>query len=338
MSTQTAPDTSAVLQAEADQFRNEFRKVREEVGKVIVGQQRVVEATLVALFCGGNVLLEGVPGLGKTELVKAMSRVLDLEFRRIQFTPDLMPADIIGTNIMNADEGGRYRFEFRKGPIFTQLLLADEINRASPKTQSALLETMQEGSVTTGGTVYHLVQPFFVLATQNPIEQEGTFPLPEAQLDRFLFKVEVAFLSRADLNEVVNRTILHRPLEVEKVLNSERIMHLRTILDKVVVADPLRDYAVRLVLATHPDSEFSTPEVQQYVRWGASPRAAQALIRAARVRALSEGRAHVAFEDIRHFANEVLQHRVLLNYDGLAENIRTANLIAGCLKQLKEEA
>jgi MoxR-like ATPase len=337
MSTQTLPDTSAVLQAEADQFRNEFRKVREEVGKVIVGQQRVVEATLVALFCGGNVLLEGVPGLGKTELVKAMSRVLELEFRRIQFTPDLMPADIIGTNIMNADEGGRYRFEFRQGPIFTQLLLADEINRASPKTQSALLETMQEGSVTTGGTVYHLVQPFFVLATQNPIEQEGTFPLPEAQLDRFLFKVEVAFLSRADLNEVVNRTILRRPVESEKVLNAERIMHLRTILDKVVVADPLRDYAVRLVLATHPDSEFSTPEVKQYVRWGASPRAAQSLIRAARVRALSDGRAHVAFEDIRHFANEVLQHRILLNYDGLAENIRTPDLVAGCLKSLKEE-
>ena len=184
---QTLEAPAPILQAEADQFRQAFNTVREEVGRVIVGQARVVEATLTALFCGGNVLLEGVPGLGKTELVKALSRVLELEFRRIQFTPDLMPADIVGTNIMTSDEQGRYHFEFRRGPIFTQLLLADEINRASPKTQSALLETMQEGSVTTGGTVYHLTQPFFVLATQNPIEQEGTYPLPEAQLDRFIF-------------------------------------------------------------------------------------------------------------------------------------------------------
>ena len=196
MSTIPMTFDAEMLQSEASQFKEEFAAVREAVGRVIVGQSRVVEAALTAIFCGGNVLLEGVPGLGKTELVKALSRVLELEFRRIQFTPDLMPADIVGTNIMTSDEAGRYRFEFRKGPIFTQLLLADEINRASPKTQSALLETMQEGSVTTGGTIHHLVQPFFVLATQNPIEQEGTYPLPEAQLDRFMFKVEVPFLSR----------------------------------------------------------------------------------------------------------------------------------------------
>jgi MoxR-like ATPase len=326
-----------MLQAEADQFKQEFANAREAVGKVIVGQARVVEAALTAIFCGGNVLLEGVPGLGKTELVKALSRVLDLEFRRIQFTPDLMPADIIGTNIMTSDETGRYRFEFRRGPIFTQLLLADEINRASPKTQSALLETMQEGSVTTGGTVYHLVQPFFVLATQNPIEQEGTYPLPEAQLDRFMFKVEVPFLSRAEMNEVVSRTILKKGAELQKILTGPRILELRSVLDKVVVADPLRDFAVRLVLATHPTSEFATETVKRYVRWGASPRAAQALIRAARVRALSEGRAHVAFEDLRHYSEEVLQHRVLLNYDGQAENIRIADLVKECLTQLKEE-
>ncbi|HTI51157.1 MAG TPA: MoxR family ATPase [Planctomycetaceae bacterium] len=327
----------AMLQAEADQFKQEFANAREAVGKVIVGQAPVVEAALTAIFCGGNVLLEGVPGLGKTELVKALSRVLDLEFRRIQFTPDLMPADIIGTNIMTSDETGRYRFEFRRGPIFTQLLLADEINRASPKTQSALLETMQEGSVTTGGTVFHLVQPFFVLATQNPIEQEGTYPLPEAQLDRFMFKVEVPFLSRAEMNEVVSRTILKKAVELQKILSGPRILELRGVLDKVVVADPLRDFAVRLVLSTHPTSEFATETVKRYVRWGASPRAAQALIRAARVRALSEGRAHVAYEDIRHYSEEVLQHRVLLNYDGQAENIRVPDLVKECLKQLQEE-
>ncbi|MBS0264868.1 MAG: MoxR family ATPase [Planctomycetes bacterium] len=326
-----------LLQAEAEHFKKEFATVREAVGRVIVGQSRVVEAALTAIFCGGNVLLEGVPGLGKTELVKALSRVLDLEFRRIQFTPDLMPADIVGTNIMSSDEMGRYRFEFRKGPIFTQLLLADEINRASPKTQSALLETMQEGSVTTGGTIYHLEQPFFVLATQNPIEQEGTYPLPEAQLDRFMFKVEVPFLSRAEMNEVVSRTILKKGAELDKIIDGARIMELRSVLEKVVVADPIRDFAVRLVLSTHPTSEFATERVKQYVRWGASPRAAQALIRAARVRALADGRAHVAYEDIRHYANEVLQHRILLNYDGQAENMRGPDLIQECLRSLNED-
>jgi MoxR-like ATPase len=327
-----------LLQSEADQFKQEFAAVRDAVGKVIVGQAQVVEAALTAIFSGGNVLLEGVPGLGKTELVKALSRVLELDFRRIQFTPDLMPADIVGTNIMTSDDAGHYRFEFRKGPIFTQLLLADEINRASPKTQSALLETMQEGSVTTGGTIYRLTQPFFVLATQNPIEQEGTYPLPEAQLDRFMFKVEVPFLSRAEMNEVVSRTILKKAVDLEKILNGPRIMELRGVLDKVVVADPLRDFAVRLVLSTHPTSEFATEQIKKFVRWGASPRAAQALIRAARVRALAEGRAHVAFEDIRHFAEEVLQHRVLLNYDGQAENVRVPDLVRECLKSLNEDA
>ncbi|MFM8579989.1 MAG: AAA family ATPase, partial [Planctomycetaceae bacterium] len=252
--------------------------------------------------------------------------------------PDLMPADIVGTNIMTSDDSGKYQFEFRKGPIFTQLLLADEINRASPKTQSALLETMQEGTVTTGGASYQLTQPFFVLATQNPIEQEGTYPLPEAQLDRFMFKVEVPFLTRAELNEVVSRTILKRQVELPKQLTGPRIMQLRQVLEKVVVNDQARDYACRLVLATHPQTEFAPERVRQFVRWGASPRAAQALIRAGRVRALSEGRAHVAFEDLRHFAPEVLQHRMLLNYDGQAENLRVAELVSEILANLRESA
>lgn len=329
--------TPAELQAEADQFRVEFQAVRAAVGKVIVGQQRVVEATLTALLCGGNVLLEGVPGLGKTELVKALSQVLRLDFRRIQFTPDLMPADVIGTNIMTTDDAGKYRFEFRQGPIFTQLLLADEINRATPKTQSALLETMQEGTVTASGTTYTLDPPFFVLATQNPIEQEGTFPLPEAQLDRFMFKVVVPFLSREELNEVVSRTILKQRVETSTVIDGPRILHLRRILDRVVVSDPMRDYACRMVLATHPDSLFATDRVRKYLRWGASPRAAQALIRSARVRALSQGRAHVSFDDIRHFAQEVLQHRALLNYDGQAENISIRDVIEECVMKLPVE-
>jgi MoxR-like ATPase len=335
MSQQMNPEE---LQKEADQFRQEFQTVREAVGKVIVGQHRVVEATLTALLCGGNVLLEGVPGLGKTELVKALSQVLKLDFKRIQFTPDLMPADVIGTNIMTTDEAGKYRFEFRQGPIFTQLLLADEINRATPKTQSALLETMQEGTVTTGGNTYYLDPPFFVLATQNPIEQEGTFPLPEAQLDRFMFKVVVPFLSRDELNEVVTRTILKRKIDVSTIIDGPRILHLRTVLDRVVVSDPMRDYACRLVLATHPDSAFASERVKKYLRWGASPRAAQALIRAGRVRALSQGRAHVSFDDLRFFAQEVLQHRVLLNYDGQAENISVKDLIAECVDKLPTDA
>jgi len=328
---------TADLQAEANQFRDEFEKVREAVGRVIVGQHHVVEATLTALLCGGNVLLEGVPGLGKTELVKAISGVLKLHFRRIQFTPDLMPADVIGTNMMTTDESGKYRFEFRQGPVFTQLLLADEINRATPKTQSALLETMQEGTVTTGGITYRLEQPFFVLATQNPIEQEGTFPLPEAQLDRFMFKVVVPFLSREELNEVVTRTILKKHYEATPVLDGPRILHLRTVLDRVVVSDPMRDYACRLVLATHPETASATERVKKFLRWGASPRAAQALIRAARVKALSQGRAHVSFQDIRWFAPEVLQHRALLNYDGQAENVSVRDVIEECIQKLPTE-
>lgn len=328
----------AQLEAEAARFREDFQKLRETVATVIVGQRRVVEGVLTAIVAGGNVLLEGVPGLGKTELVKTLARALALDFRRIQFTPDLMPADIVGTNVMTAGPDGRYNFEFRKGPIFTQLLLADEINRATPKTQSALLETMQEGTVTAAGGTHVLTQPFFVLATQNPLEQEGTYPLPEAQLDRFMFKLNVPFLDRAELNEMVRRTTLAHAVEVPKVMDGARILELRGILEKVVVADPIRDFAVRLVLATHPQAAESGENVRRFVKWGASPRAVQALIRAARVRALAEGRAHVAFEDVRHFAPEVLGHRVLLNYDGLAENLSVPALVDELAKAAREEA
>jgi MoxR-like ATPase len=324
------------LQAEAERFRNDFNRIRDEVAKVIVGQERVVEGTVTALIAGGNVLLEGVPGLGKTELVKTLARVSDLDFKRIQFTPDLMPADIIGTNIMTAEGDGTYRFEFRRGPIFTQLLLADEINRATPKTQSALLETMQEGSVTAAGKTFTMTPPFFVMATQNPIEQEGTYPLPEAQLDRFMLKIDVPYLSREELNQVVERTILKRPAEVQQVLDADAILALREILDKVVVTDLMQDYAVRLVLATLPGSELAGDRVKRFVRWGASPRASQALIRAGRVRALTEGRAHVAFADIRHFGREVLQHRLLLSYEGQAEGITVTELVAEIIDQVPE--
>ena len=326
------------LQHEARSFRDALTAVRAEVEKVIVGQPRVVECTLTAIVCGGNVLLEGVPGLGKTELVKTLAGALDLQFKRIQFTPDLMPADILGTNVMNTDATGGYRMEFRKGPIFTQLLLADEINRATPKTQSALLECMQEGSVTAGGETWRLEPPFFVLATQNPLEQEGTYALPEAQLDRFLFKVVVPFPDRAAMNEILQRTMLVDRLAVAHVLDARRLLALRAILRKVVVADAMRDYAARVVLATHPGSELAPADVKRWVRWGASPRAAQALIAAGRVRALAEGRAHVAFEDLRHFAREVLQHRVILNYDAQAENVDLGALVATVLEHVPEEA
>ena len=325
------------LETEARNFKEAYEGVRDEIGKVIVGQERVVEASLTALIGGGHVLLEGVPGLGKTMLVRAMSEALDLNFNRIQFTPDLMPADIIGTNIMNTDAGGNYSFEFRQAPIFTQLLLADEINRATPKTQSALLETMQETSVTAGGHTYHLDPPFFVMATQNPIEQEGTYPLPEAQLDRFMFKIRVPFVNRAELNEIINRTTLKQSTPVLKILNAAKIMQLREILDKVVVADPIKDFAVRLVLATHPETPYASEPVKKLVRWGASPRAVQALIRASRVRALAEGRAHISYDDVRHYAIDVLQHRVLLNYDGQAEGEDVGQIISQTVETLPEE-
>ncbi len=327
----------AELESRIKTFRDDLARVRAEVGKAIVGQARIVEGVITALLAGGHVLLEGVPGLGKTELVKALAKSLDLDFRRIQFTPDLMPADIIGTSVMTQGATGSYLVEFRKGPVFTQLLLADEINRATPKTQSALLETMQEGSVTVGGVTHRLEQPFIVLATQNPLEQEGTYPLPEAQLDRFLLKFDVPFPTRAELSEVVSRTILAPVVQLERVLDGPAVVRARGVLEQVVVADPIRDYAVALVMATHPTSELAPERVKRYVRWGASPRAAQALIRAGRVRALSQGRGHLATADVRHFAREVLVHRIIVNYDAQADAVGAGDLVGDILAQLPEQ-
>src|SRR3954462_7361727 len=275
--------------AQAKQFRERFAKVQAEIGKVIVGQPETVQGVLTCLFVGGHVLLEGVPGLGKTLLVRTLAQVLDLKFARVQFTPDLMPSDILGTNIISEHEGRR-QFSFQSGPIFAQILLADEINRATPKTQSALLEAMQEHSVTIGGTVHKLEEPFFVLATQNPIEQEGTYPLPEAQLDRFFFKLLVPFTTREELNLIIDRTTRNENPQPSKVMEAAEITTWQQLVREVLVAGAVQDYAIRLLLATHPQGEFATAETNRYFRVGASPRGAQAIVLAAKARALLEGR------------------------------------------------
>src|SRR6516165_9667034 len=289
-------------------FRETYAAVHEEIGKVIVGQEAVVDSTVIALFAGGHVLLEGVPGLGKTLLVRTLGEVLDLSFNRIQFTPDLMPADILGTNIVMETGGGRREFQFQRGPIFAHLILADEINRATPKTQSALLEAMQEHQVTAGGELRRLNEPFFVMATQNPIDQEGTYPLPEAQLDRFFFKILVGYPSAAELTEVLSRTTTGAKAQVEKVLNRESLIELMTLVREVPVASHVKDYAVRLVLATHPRTETAVPISTQYLRFGSSPRGGQTLILAAKVRALTQGRFNVSFDDIEAVAAPTLRH------------------------------
>jgi MoxR-like ATPase len=306
-------------------FRADFAKVRSEVLKVIVGQAGVVDGALVALFAGGHVLLEGVPGLGKTLLIRTLSQALQLQFGRIQFTPDLMPADVTGTTIVVEGEHGR-DFQFRKGPIFAQILLADEINRATPKTQSALLEAMQERSVTVGGVSHRLEPPFLVMATQNPIEQEGTYPLPEAQLDRFFFKLLVGYSTREELTTILERTTAGAEARVEAVLSAEQIIAHQKLVRRVRVEPVVQDYAVRLTLATHPRGEFATPLVNQYVRFGASPRAAQALILAGKVHALLAGRAHVAFDDVKAALLPAMRHRMLLNFEAEAEG-RTADAL-----------
>ncbi len=262
--------TVAAMQAQAEEFRDRYDAVREMIGRVIVGHDDIVHGVLTAILCGGHCLLEGVPGLGKTMLVRTLSRVLDLDFNRIQFTPDLMPADILGTNMIVEDADGRRRFEFQRGPVFTQILLADEINRATPKTQSAMLETMQEGTVTAAGTRFELAKPFFVLATQNPIEQEGTYPLPEAQLDRFLFKLVVGYSSREDLNLIVERTTRGDQIDLDKVMDGSEILKWQEMVRKVILAPHVQDYLVRLNLATHPDGPHSVDATNQYVRWGAA--------------------------------------------------------------------
>src|SRR6266513_5802666 len=319
-------------------FRQTYAALRAEIGKVIVGNDEIVEGTLIAIFAGGHVLLEGVPGVGKTLLVRTLSEVLDLSFNRIQFTPDLMPADILGTNIVMETPGGRREFVFQKGPIFAHLILADEINRATPKTQSAMLEAMQEKQVTAAGEIRKLAEPFFVLATQNPIDQEGTYPLPEAQLDRFFFKLLVDYPSAAELTEVLNRTTESVKTEVSKVLEGANLLELQKLVREVPVATHVKDYAVRLVLATHPKTETAAPIANQYLRFGSSPRGAQSMLLAAKVRALTQGRFNVSFEDIQAMAHAALRHRLILNFEAEAEGITTDLIIAQILKDVPRDA
>src|SRR5881394_182228 len=325
-------------EAQIQTFTQAYANLRAELGKVIVGQELVVEGTLISLFAGGHVLLEGVPGLGKTLLVRTLSEVLDLSFNRIQFTPDLMPADILGTNIVMETQGGRREFQFQKGPIFAHLVLADEINRATPKTQSALLEAMQEHSVTAGGEIRRLAEPFFVMATQNPIDQEGTYPLPEAQLDRFFFKILVGYPSAEDLSEVLTRTTTSAKVQVQKVLSRESLLELMNMVRDVPVASHVKDYAVRLVLSTHPKTETAAPISSQYLRFGSSPRGGQTLILAGKVRALTQGRFNVSFDDIEAVAASAMRHRLIPNFEAEAEGITTDHIIAQVLKDVPRDA
>lgn len=326
------------IQQRAEQFVRRYQAVREQIGRVIVGHDEIVHGVLTCLFVGGHCLLEGVPGLGKTLLVRTLSKALDLDFNRVQFTPDLMPADILGTNmVMEAPDGKRF-FEFQKGPVFTQILLADEINRATPKTQSAMLETMQEGTITVAGKRYELEQPFFVLATQNPIEQEGTYPLPEAQLDRFLFKLVVGYSTRNELNTIIDRTTKNEFAEPNKVMDGAEILQWRQLVREVILAKHLQDYIVRLVLATHPNGPFAAPATNQYLRWGSSPRGAQTLALTAKVRALLDGRYNVSFEDVRRVFLPTMRHRVILNFEAQAEGMDPDTILLDILKAVPEKA
>jgi MoxR-like ATPase len=332
---------STEIQSRVNEFQTDFARLRDEIGKVIVGMGEIVEGVLIGLFADGHVLLEGVPGLGKTLLVRTLSQALDLEFNRIQFTPDLMPADIIGTNMVNENaETGRRAFEFERGPVFANIVLADEINRATPKTQSALLEAMQEHQVTSGGVSHRLDEPFFVMATQNPLEMEGTYPLPEAQLDRFFFKLLVRFPDRAELATILERTTDVQIPAATKVMEKARVNEWRRLVRQVTVATHVRDYACRLVLATHPESDTATEMVKRFVRYGSSPRGAQALTLAGKIRALINDRYNVGFGDVADMAKDVLRHRLILNFEAEAEGISTDlvidDLVTLVSKQVEE--
>ena len=325
-------------EAKIQTFRETFTRLRAEIGKVMVGADAIVEGTLTAILAGGHVLLEGVPGLGKTLLVRTLSEVLDLSFNRIQFTPDLMPADILGTNMVMETPDGRRAFEFQRGPIFAHIILADEINRATPKTQSAMLEAMQEKQVTAGGEIRKLAEPFFVLATQNPIDQEGTYPLPEAQLDRFFFKLLVGYPTASELTEVLNRTTEGRKEQPSKVLDGAALLELQNLVREVPVASHVKDYAVRLVLGTHPKTDTAAAISNQYLRFGSSPRGAQCLILAGKVRALIQGRFNVSFEDIQTVAAAALRHRLILNFEAEAEGVTTDHIITQVLQDVPKNA
>ncbi len=319
-------------------FRTEYQRVFQEINKVIVGHADIVHGVLTCLFAGGHVLLEGVPGLGKTLLVRTLSEVLELHFSRVQFTPDLMPSDIIGTNIINEAPDGQRVFTFQKGPLFAQIVLADEINRATPKTQSALLEAMQEHSVTVGGIVHRLEEPFFVMATQNPIEQEGTYPLPEAQLDRFFFKLVVQYSTREELSTIIDRTTRGEWAKPQKVMDGAAIRKWQAVVKKIFIAPQVQDYAVRLTLATHPQGPFACSVTNRFLRFGASPRGAQAVVLASKIRAMLEGRFNVSFEDVRKAYLPAMRHRILLNFEAQAENIATDTVLTEILGEVKEKA
>jgi MoxR-like ATPase len=317
-----------------EQFLSTVSAIEQQVGRVIVGQSELVRQTLITLLAGGNALLEGVPGLGKTMLVRTLAQAIDCAFSRIQFTPDLMPSDIVGTNLIVEDENGRRQFQFEAGPIFANLVLADEINRATPKTQSAMLEAMQEHSVTVGKTTRHLPEPFFVLATQNPLEMEGTYPLPEAQLDRFFFKINVPFPSVEELVEIANRTTALEASQVEKVANGETIRELQTLARGVPIAPHVTAYAAELLKATHPNGTGAPQIVNDFVRYGASPRGLQAMILAGKIMALMDKRYNVAYDDIRQASLPALRHRLILNFEAQAEGINPDQVISSLCQQI----
>jgi MoxR-like ATPase len=330
--------TASTVAADIDIFRERFTRITTEVGRRIVGNEDLVVATVTSLLAGGHVLLEGIPGVGKTSLVHTLADVLHLSFSRIQFTPDLMPADIVGTNIVQEHAHGGTFFEFQPGPVFANIVLADEINRATPKTQSALLEAMQDMSVSVGKTTYRLDQPFLVLATQNPLEMAGTYPLPEAQLDRFFFKLKVTYPTEAGMHEILDRTTQAADLGVARVLDAPEILDMRRVARAVPIARPVQSYAIRLTLATHPDSPYAGPLVKRFVRYGASPRAAQALVLAGKIQALRHGRAFVSADDIRAAALPALRHRVLLNFEGEAEQVDPDTIVTELLATLNPDA
>ncbi|MBN2191595.1 MAG: MoxR family ATPase [Polyangiaceae bacterium] len=319
-----------------EEFLSRVGTLREQIARVIVGNRDVVDGVLTCMLAGSHALLEGVPGLGKTMLVRTLAQAVGLAFSRIQFTPDLMPADIIGTTVLDEGAGGRQVFEFRKGPLFANVILADEVNRATPKTQSALLEAMQEQRVTVGRTTYELDPPYFVLATQNPLEMEGTYPLPEAQLDRFFFKLHVPFPSREELHEIIERTTTEHEAAVDVVLTREEILAMQRLVRTVPVARHVQDYAVRLLQATHPELNCATTKVRRFVRTGASPRGAQAMLLAAKIRTLFANRFAAAIDDVRAVAPAALRHRILLNFEGEAEGVKTDDVITELLEELPE--